>query len=560
MSIISGQDSRLQIGLSRTWRLPTRTKQRIPFTQEGFKGSPNYQEVNANVGASAKTGYSIMSYKADGSFTTYCTPDVLKLLIYCALGYEHNPAPSAGQFAHKFEPVSSGECSNLPGLTVEIDRLLERGVYMNYKLNNWNLSAKAEDFVMFECDGPAFKEQIQTVLASWKIAAPTTPTALTGQCTVTAPTGVIADAGGNPNLLNRVVRVQDKVMCGQIAYFLITDIVADVITMVLLHQDSTSLPAAMLPAGARPLSPYWQSESIGDMQGLTLEILDFEMAPLVPLSTLENLRFVHGYLQMDDTFAGNRIIGGTKTGIATQVIHDCPVTIENGFLVEGRDLSGKPVVYKYIGANVTPVAGTVTFNDAPAAGQIKSIYIGTTLQEAFWEISEYLYDEVTDWKVSGNNNIPDYKGGANGSMYSSELNPSSREFNIDLTARFTKRLSELRKKRMMNGKPISLRLELETTIADGPEGFNVASSVDSNGHTYKVVIEAKKCFYLDGIPNISGADEPDVSPKLSACETPGVHKALIITVYDDVNQRVDALSDALATQWGIATREDAYLG
>ncbi|HQO66669.1 MAG TPA: hypothetical protein PLI66_08010, partial [Spirochaetales bacterium] len=60
MSIMSGQDSRLQIGLADTWRVPTLTRQRLPYTMESFKGTPNYKESDALVGASATTTMAIM--------------------------------------------------------------------------------------------------------------------------------------------------------------------------------------------------------------------------------------------------------------------------------------------------------------------------------------------------------------------------------------------------------------------------------------------------------------------------------------------------------------------
>jgi len=572
MSIVSGQDSRLQIGLANTWRVPTRTKQRVPFTQEGFKGTPNYKESDALVGASGITGMSIMSYKADGSLTSYLPIDLAKLLLAAALGFETAPAAvpgNAGQYVHKFEPVPSGACSNLPSLTVEIDRLLERALYMNFKIGTWKISGKAEDYVMFECDGPAFKESIQNVLAKFVVAgaAAVTPDGTTGEITLAVHDRIVLDNNGTTDeLVGKILRIQDKVSCGQVFYFVVTEVDdttpgSYTLTAATMRQAATGLPAAMLVAGARPLTPWWESNTILDLRGLTAEIVDWEMAPSVPLSTKEYLRFVHGYLYMDDAVADYAILH-TKTGIAGDVVIDCPASVTSGFEVEGRDLQGVPRIFKYIGAAVTPAAGVITFSDTPILtdGTIQSVYDGGILAAAAWEIGEDLYDEVTDFTIGGDNKMADGKFGLNGSMYQSEVNPTSRDFTLDLTARFTERLSKLRKQRMMTGRPMSVRLEFETTIGDGPEGYDAASSVDSQGRPYRLVLEAKKCYYTDGIPNIGGADEPTVSPKLRCAETPTVHKAITAYVYDDKNEAVLGTSDALAAEWKVSTREDAFLG
>jgi len=532
MSIISGQDTRLQIGLADTWKQATKTKQRVPYTTEGFKGTPNYKASDALVGASGITSMAIMSFTADGSFSTYVPVDLFKLLMFAALGAEAAQVSSGSQWKHKITPISSGLCANLPSLTVEIDRILERALYPNFKITDWKLSASAEDYVMLEVNGPAFKEDLQTVLAKF---IPTSASGGPPNTTIVAPVGVIvADDEFNDKILRA------SLACGQVYYFSITDtaLATNTLTVVTKHADSG-----------------WITDSPPALTGYTIEILDWEMAPAIPMSSLEYLRFVHGYLYMDESVADYRILG-TGVGKDGDTAVDVPATLtgDAGFeiRVSGYDPAGVPRVFKYVGTAITRSTTVLEFATTPVgADNIQAIYNAGNELHADWVIDEVLYAEATEFTLSGDNKIATGQFGMNGSMYQSEVNPTSREFSIELSARFTQRLSELRRKRMMTGAPVSIRLILETRVAEGPEG-EFYSSVDSNGLPYKVVVTMKKCYYVDGIPNISGPDEPTVSPKFTCAEEPGVHKAIEIEIYDDKNQTVSG------GDWARAAREDGY--
>ena len=531
MSIMSGQDSRLQIGLADTWRVPTRTRQRLPYTMESFKGTPNYKESDALVGASATTSMAIMSYKADGGFTTYVTPELMKVLIFAALGYEAAPVgPVNDQYAHKFTPVPSGICSNLPSMTVEVDRLLEKALYLNYKMTDWKLSGKAEDYITFECSGPAFKEVLQNVLAKFVASGYNAGAPIT----VTAPAGVVVV---DDEFNGRVARAQLE--CGEFLYFTVTDCVAS--------------------TGVFTLTPIWGTAA-QNIDGWTVEVVDWEMAPNVPLSNQEYFRFAHAYLYMDDAEAPFTVLG-TGGGVDGDTAVDVPVGLtgdaSHPIQVAAVDPSGVSRVYKYTGAAITRTGTILSFADAPGttADHIQAIFNAAGKLHASWTVSEDTYDEVTDFTVGGDNAISDGRFGMNGSLFQSEVNPTKRSFSLDLTSRFTTRLSQLRKKRMMAGVPASLRIEMITKLADGPLGEQITSH-DSNEHPYRVVIDIKKAYYVDGIPNISGPDEPTVSPKFTAAETPGVHKAIEVTVYDDKSTKVSGSGG----DWAPAVREDGYIG
>jgi len=554
MSIISGQDSRFQIGLANTWRVPTRTKFRLPYTQEGFKASPNYKEAEALVGASGTTSMAIMSFKADGSFTTYLPPDLAKILFFAALGYEYAPTgPDAnGQRAHKFVPISAGACQNLPSLTCEVDRLQEKALYLNYKMTDWKLSGKAEDYLMFETSGPAFKEDIQTVLNKFAVA---TPTVATVNVTVVPPVGAITAADVMANaFVGKVVRV---VMpdCSKY-YFTVVSHTISLLTM---------LPIAAWGFVDTP------ANYVTAITGGSIEILDWEMAPNTPASDLEYLRFVHGTLTMDDVDASYKVLG-TGMGKLTDTIVDVPLTATGaaGFplIVSALDKNGARRSYKYISA--TPVVRTtltiLTFSALTTDGMIPAIHDANGVLDATkWAISEEAYDEITEFTLSGDNKIGEAVFGMNGSMFGAEVNPTSRSFSLDISSRFTTRMSKLRLERMMTGHPCKITLEFQTKILDGPFGVQL-TSVDSGGKPYRVVIEMKKAYMTEGGANISGPDEPTISPKFTLAETPtgaNAHKAVEITVYDDVTVKTStaAWSGTKTADGAVPmVREDAYIG
>jgi len=542
MSIISGQDSRLQIGLANTWRSPTRAMVRLPYTQEGFKGTPNYKEAEALVGASGTTSMAIMSFKADGSFTTYVTPDLAKILFYAALGYEYaQSGPDAnGQYEHKFVPISAGACANLPSLTCEVDRLQEKGIYLNYKMTDWKLSGKAEDYIMFESSGPAFKEDIQSVLAQGIVMSNTATTRV-----VTLPAGVIS---ADNEHVGRVARF--RLECGEPVYGLITASAAVAHTITL---------AASLWTLAFPVT-------LNELQGYTCEILDWEMQPNIPISQLEYMRFVHGYLYMDKAVTPYKALptgAGSEpnTGALGDTVVDVPLAVTglagHELYIEAVDPKLVTRVFKYVGVGVITrtTLTTLTFSALTTDGMIPAITFDANgvLTGANWEIAEDMYDEVTEFTLSGDNKIGESQFGMNGSMFSSEVNPTSRSFSLDLSSRFTTKFSRLRRDRMMAGVPMSIRLEFITKLADGPLGEQ-DTSVDSTGHPYRIVVDMKKAYYIEGGANISGPDEPTISPKFTLAETPGVHKAIEVSIFDDVNSKASTVT------YAVLAREDGYVG
>lgn len=508
--IVSGQDSLLQIGLASTWGRPTGVKYRVPFTTESLKGTPNYKSVDALVGAKTDVDKNIMSMKADGGFSTYLTPDLAKFLFYCALGRElPRTVDGSGQQKHSYVPIPSGECRNLPPMTVEVDRILERALYNTLKVNDWKISAQQEDYVMFELNGMAHSENLQSIILKGAASA-------FAAGVITVPDGLISV---DDEFNGRVGRAY--LDCDNEYWFKVTDSAAATDTLTVASYPD---PLAVAP----------------DITGWTVEVYDWSITKGILLSTLEYLRFVHGRVWLEGSIS-DLIVRGASGGMgkAGDTVFAVPTTV-NGttapLVVEARNERYEPIVYRLKTLGTALVhTGTLTFDDAPLAGsaEIPSIFSAANVfNSAAWEIVEEMYDEITDFNVGGNNSIKDGKFGANGSMYQTELNPQKREYTFDCTMNFTKRYSELRKKKMLSGAKTKIRLEFITQIndIDGPQN----TSVDSTGHPYRVVITMPRCVHEDGIPNISGPDEPTVSAKFTALEIPGVQEAITIDVYDDV--------------------------
>jgi hypothetical protein len=514
MSIVSGQDTRVQIGLSPTWRTVKKAKYCLPYTNEGFKGTPNYKSMDALVGAKTKIRQSIMSFKADGSYKTYLTMDLFKILIYCALGRELARTTEGGQQVHTYVPIPSGLCRVFPGLTVEIDRIFEKALYYNYKTDNWKLSGAAEDYVYFESDGPAFAENLQTVLLSSEVVDFASATKK-----ITLQGGLIS---ADDQYNGKVVRVYSG--CTEYK-FIITDtaLATNDITV-----DTYPTTGGVLPADDA-------------LNGYMAEILDWDMTPGISISQLEALRFSHARLYIEGASAEYKVKGSTRRGKATETVGGLPSTVDCKAVlltVEALNSRGEPCVYqlKAQGTAKTPTSGVLTFNDtASTAAQIPSIIKADgSFNSAEWTLVTELYDEVNNFTLSGGNGHTQPKYGANGSLYPSEPTPQGRTFSLEATLDFTKRYSDLRKRKLLAGAPAKLQLIFLSTVEDIDGSVN--TSVDSTGNPYKVVVNLPLCYHVDGIPNIGGADIPSVTAKFDVCEdiANGV-EAIEVKVYDDVS-------------------------
>lgn len=525
MSILSGQDSCLQIGLGQTWGGKKKAQIRVPFMSESFKGAPNYKASEALVGAKTTSYMAVMSKKATGGFRTYVTPDMIKLFLYAALGRELTRTTVGGQQKHSYVPIPSGVCRNLPMLDAEVDRLLEKGLYSSFKINTWSLEANAEDFLYFECDGVAHSENLQSALVKTYCVS-------SAAMVLTLPADVLGSVGSA--YVGKVVRLTDPATCTEYLFKITSHTIG----------ASNAITLVTYPtAGGTALS--------ASMAGWVVEILDWDMTrkagntwtpQMLDLSVLEYFKFAHARLYIEGGSNDYVVSGATlRQGRAGDTVKGVPLARTGAagsttqIIVEANDTDGYPCLYLYKGSAITRTTlTTLTFADAPAGdGQIKSIRTAAgVLNSSDWALYEELYDEITSIKVNGSNGLKDGKFGANGSMYQVEVQPQGREFTVDASLSMSKRYSDLRRRKMELGAPVSIRLEFVTSINDVDGPLN--TSVDSAGYPYKLVVTLPSCYLPDGIPNISGPDEPTVSVKFQAREVPNVFEAITVDVYDQV--------------------------
>lgn len=147
MSIISGRDSKLQIGLETVWGTPVATTVQLPFTSEGLSYVPNYIEEDALVGKKTSSRMDVSGVKTEGDISMLVKPDAIGLVLGATLGEESVSETSSGVFAHVFTPVAGGASGSLPHLTVKVDRKVDVFEYVSMKINELSLASEVNDYL-----------------------------------------------------------------------------------------------------------------------------------------------------------------------------------------------------------------------------------------------------------------------------------------------------------------------------------------------------------------------------------------------------------------------------
>lgn len=166
MGIISGRDSSCQIGLETEWGTPVTTTLKIPFTSEGLGYVPSYQEEDALVGSKTSRRMDIMSIKTEGDLSFLVKPDTIGLLLGAALGEESASAISSTVFEHEFTPVAGGVDSDLPKLTVVVDRKAKIFQYASQKINSLSLEGSSQDYLRAGVSLIGYDEKVLASMAS----------------------------------------------------------------------------------------------------------------------------------------------------------------------------------------------------------------------------------------------------------------------------------------------------------------------------------------------------------------------------------------------------------
>ncbi len=477
-AMLSGQDTKLQLGISSTWGTPTGATLRLPYLNESFTFVPNYKEQEALVGKKTVSGMDIMSKKASGGFSTYIGPDEIGVLLYLCLGSEATPTTPGGTLPrnHVFTPLASGRDNYFPSATIEIDRLNEAARYVTMKVADWSLSAQVEDYLTLQINWIGYGEDSDEVVTSGTSA------------TATGTSVVIDSVAADNDYVGNVL------VSGGEARLIVSSTAAD--DTVVVETAFSSAPSAA-----------------------AYEIYEFYMTTGLTLSTKEYFQFRHGELTFDDLQGVDGAISGTGTGIATETF---TVTSgkTTGFETRGVTTAGKDVVFSYIGSAITNTGTTLTFTASAAGdGEINPIYDGSgDFNSSDWEIKERVYEEVTSVTLNGNNSLQDNKFGMNGSYHMVEINPQKRMYTVSANAEFTSNLAALRKRRFKKGTTVSITLEFET------------DELIETGWPYSLKFELPTVYITSVPPNIDGPDAIDVSFEGTASE--GTEEAITATVRD----------------------------
>jgi hypothetical protein len=146
---ITGNQSKLQIGVQANWSTAVAPSKAISFTKEDMKYSPGYIQADALVGRKMAGQMHISNVKIEGSVSLIAYPDEIGLLVSAVMGAEASAAAVSGSavYDHVFTPMSAVAASSLPKLTIVVDRIAAVKGYVGCKLDSMTLEAKSKDYL-----------------------------------------------------------------------------------------------------------------------------------------------------------------------------------------------------------------------------------------------------------------------------------------------------------------------------------------------------------------------------------------------------------------------------
>lgn len=145
--IISGRDSKAQVGLESTWGTPVSTTIQLPFTSESLAYIPNYIEEDALVGSKTSSRMDVSGVKTEGDISMLVKPDAIGLMLGLTLGEEAVSDVSSSVHEHAFTPIAGGSAGSLPSFTLNIDRKVSIFQYISQKVNTLSLEASVNDYL-----------------------------------------------------------------------------------------------------------------------------------------------------------------------------------------------------------------------------------------------------------------------------------------------------------------------------------------------------------------------------------------------------------------------------
>lgn len=153
--IISGQDSKLEIGIGDTWGQTADPTCALEFTSEDLKFVPIYKGEDALVGGKTSSRMDIVGKKVEGGISFLAKPTSIGYFLGAAFGTEAAVAKTAGgdtttgdtAFDHVFTPVAGGSSADLPWFIAVVDRKVNTFGYKGLKVDTLDIDASPQDYL-----------------------------------------------------------------------------------------------------------------------------------------------------------------------------------------------------------------------------------------------------------------------------------------------------------------------------------------------------------------------------------------------------------------------------
>jgi len=154
MGIISGNSSRLQLGIGDTWGQGDSATIELPFTSESLKYNAMYADDDTLVGGKTKGTREIIGHYVSGDISINAKPDRIGALLALTLGGDTSTVTPGGDtssgdtaFTHTLTPIAAGAATSLKPCTLIVDRIVNVFGYNSCKITKMSMKAAVKDFV-----------------------------------------------------------------------------------------------------------------------------------------------------------------------------------------------------------------------------------------------------------------------------------------------------------------------------------------------------------------------------------------------------------------------------
>lgn len=165
MSLISGNDAALQLGIGDTWGTAQTPTIQLSFTSEDIKYIPNYIEEDALVGNKTSGRMDVSGIKVEGGINFLVKPDNIGYILGLTVGGDtigDTSGDSVGDSGttHEFTPTTE----SLKDATLKVDRKVDVFGYTSCKFDTLSLSASVNDYLRGSCSVRGYNEVVGDTL------------------------------------------------------------------------------------------------------------------------------------------------------------------------------------------------------------------------------------------------------------------------------------------------------------------------------------------------------------------------------------------------------------